>query len=62
MWISREHEFGEQLNHLVAMAKLGDGWKTYAWRRAKELEKEEHEMYRDLCKALTERMTVNQGA
>lgn len=62
IWISTEHEFSEQLKHLVAMAKQGDGWKKYAWRRAKELEKEEHGMYRDMCKALTERMTINQGA
>lgn len=50
-----ESEFQTALEHLVMLAK-NDGWKQHAWHRAKELEKQEHGMYRGIKDALVERM------
>jgi hypothetical protein len=50
-----ESEFQTALEHLVMLAK-NDGFKAHAWHRAKELDKQEHGMFRGIKEALLERM------
>jgi hypothetical protein len=50
-----ESEFQTALEHLVMLAK-NDGFKAHAWHRAKELDKQEHGMFRGIKDALLERM------
>ena len=57
MWVSEKHAFQEALENLVKLAQ-DDGTKHYAWHEAKQLEAQEHGMYRGICEALKERMKV----
>jgi hypothetical protein len=47
-------EYKKQLDHLVEMAKM-DGFKSYAWERAKLLDKEP--MFSGIADDLIKRMT-----
>ena len=55
MGLDVEREFQTALEHLVMLAK-NDGSKQHAWHRAKELDKQEHGMFRGIKDALLERM------
>jgi hypothetical protein len=55
MGLDLESEFQTALEHLVMLAK-NDGSKQHAWHRAKELDKQEHGMFRGIKEALLERM------
>jgi hypothetical protein len=55
MGLDLESEFQTALEHLVMLAK-NDGFKAHAWHRAKELDKQEHGMFRGIKEALLERM------
>lgn len=55
MWVSAEKAFVEALENLVKLAQ-NDGTKHYAWHEAKQLEAQEHGMYRGICEALKARM------
>lgn len=56
MQLDPQSEFQTALEHLVMLAK-NDGSKHHAWHRAKDLDKQEHGMYRGIRGALAERMT-----
>ena len=56
-----ESEFQTALEHLVMLAK-NDGFKAHAWHRAKELDKQEHGMFRGIKDALVERMKAEKEA
>jgi hypothetical protein len=50
-------QFTNQLEHLTRLAKAGEAWKAYAWRRAKELEADPSGLWTGLCADLTLAMT-----
>lgn len=53
----KEREFLLELNHLEAMFRV-DGFKQYAWRKAKELDAQEGGMFAGIKDALAARVAT----
>ena len=48
--------FQKALEHLVALAQSGPGWRQYVWARAQALDADGSGLYQGMAKALTDEM------